>query len=786
MTDITKNSAGQFNQPAMRGHKYLYSGIAALGVAGAYFLSALAGLQLAVVHNNVTAIWPPSGIALAALLLLGIRLWPAITIAAILVNLYSGLPLATAVGIASGNTLAAVTGVLLVQRLIGARINPLNSMTGLLALAGGGALLASVVSATVGTSSLVITGAAAMSGFGSIWLTWWLGDSAGVLVFTPLLLTWCRHCPVRWHPARLAEGLLLLVTLVVTVQLVFGGWFSFASKHYPLSFIPISVLLWSALRFGRHGATAGTALTAVFAIWGTVLGYGPFITGDLNTSLLLLQFYIGVTGLSSLALAVSVHERLVSQRRLQLVQEQMEQRIQARTRELADTNMRLQIEMDERKETQDMAAGLGQILEESVNEIYIFDADSLRFVNVNQGARDNLGYTMEELSRMTPVDIKPEVSQEVFVGLIAPLKNGKRKRLRFETVHSRKDGSRYPVEAHLQHTRLGARQVFVAIILDITERQESQARLKQAATVFDHSTECIMITDAASNIIGVNKAFTTVTGYTEAEVLGEHPGILKSRRHFHDSFEAVKKSIPHTGPWQGEIWNRKKNGTEFPSWMSISEVRDQAEVVTNYVCVFSDISMVKKAQEQVNHLAYHDPLTNLPNRILFNDRLEHSIQFSRRTNKQMALLFIDLDGFKNINDTYGHAAGDCVLQEVARRLINSVREVDTVARLSGDEFTIILEGINEQQNVVNIVERILADISSPFVFGQHKGLISASIGISMFPDDGMDAATLLNQADNAMYQSKKSGGRRYSFYLEGMMSGHNTHFTQEDIRKKAN
>jgi diguanylate cyclase (GGDEF)-like protein/PAS domain S-box-containing protein len=632
----------------------------------------------------------------------------------------------------------------------------------------------------------VVTGIAAAGDIGSIWLTWWLGDAAGVLIFTPLLLAWGRQLSVSWRPARLAEGLLLSLVLVFTTQLVFGGWFSFASNHYPLAFLPLPVLMWAALRFGRRGATAGIALTAVLAIWGTVLGFGPFVIGDLNASLLLLQFYMGVTGLSTLALAVILHERHISQQRLRLAHEQMEQRIQARTRELAEANARLQQEMDERIQTQDMATSLGRILEESLNEVYIFAADTLRFFNVNQSARDNLGYTMEELRQLTPVDIKPEMSQEIFDRVVAPLKKGCRRRLRYETVHSRKDGSRYPVEVHLQLTSLGTRQVFVAIIIDITERHQSQARLRQAATVFDNSTECIMITDANSSIIGVNKAFTTVTGYTEAEVLGEKPGILKSRRHYHDSFEAIKKSIPHTGPWQGEIWNRRKNGMEFPAWMSISEVRDLAGVVTDYVCVFSNISAVKNAQAQINHLAYHDPLTDLPNRILFNDRLAHSIQFSRRADKRMALLFIDIDSFKNINDTYGHAAGDCLLQEVARRLVDSVREVDTVARLSGDEFTIILEGINEQQNVITIVERILSEMSSPFVLGEHKGLVSASIGISIFPDDGVDAATLLNQADYAMYQAKKDGGRRFSFYLEGMLPSANNMLTQEEIRKKAN
>jgi diguanylate cyclase (GGDEF)-like protein/PAS domain S-box-containing protein len=428
--------------------------------------------------------------------------------------------------------------------------------------------------------------------------------------------------------------------------------------------------------------------------------------------------------------------------------------------------MHLLREMRRREQSQSLVNSLGQILEESRNEIYIFDANTLEFLNVNQGARNNLGYSMDELSGMTPVDIKPELSRETFNRKLAPLLDGSLDRFCFETVHRRKDGSLYPVEVHLQPASFGNREVFVAIIMDISERRESDVKLRQAATVFNNSNEGIMVTDVDWNIIAVNRAFTWMTGHAEAGLLGKKADILKSDRHDQAFFENILAELQDRGRWQGEVWHRGENGEAHPHWSSISEVRNEAGAVTNYVNVFTDISAIEGIHERVKYLAYHDPLTELPNRTLFNDRLTHALHNTRRTGKRIALLFLDLDGFKEVNDTLGHLGGDELLQQVAGRLVTSVREADTVTRYGGDEFTIILEGIEELVNVVSIAERILHELQKPFTIGTHKRLISVSIGISVFPEDGRDEAALVKQADTAMYLAKSEGGNRFSFYLD--------------------
>ena len=331
--------------------------LTAVGVTVLYILSASLGLKLAVVHGNVTAIWPPSGIALAALLLFGPRFWPAVAAGAFIVNYSTGIPLVSGVGIAAGNTLAALAGLQLVRRFIG-NAAPLDSVRSLLVLLGSGALLATVVSATVGVSVLLFTGLAPGSELLPIWLTWWLGDAAGVIIFAPLFLAWMAcdtfgnrvpagesrdaglgMCePLLRRPRCVAEALILAASLVFTTQLVFGGWFVTGSENYPLAFLPLPVLIWAGFRFGRRGATAAIATMSLLAIWGTVLGYGPFVHVDLNRSLLLLQVFMCVNAFTTLMLVAVLQERDAIRQGLQQARNELEQRVDERTRALLEAN----------------------------------------------------------------------------------------------------------------------------------------------------------------------------------------------------------------------------------------------------------------------------------------------------------------------------------------------------------------------------------------------------------------------------------------------------------------
>jgi diguanylate cyclase (GGDEF)-like protein/PAS domain S-box-containing protein len=309
---------------------------------------------------------------------------------------------------------------------------------------------------------------------------------------------------------------------------------------------------------------------------------------------------------------------------------------------------------------------------------------------------------------------------------------------------------------------------------DITERKQADEKQRQAAQVFESTLEGVMITDAAQRILAVNRAFTAITGYSEAEMLGQTPGLLKSGRQDGMFYVAMWTAIRNAGHWRGELWNRRKDGDLFPQSLTISAVKNEQGAVTHYVGVFSDISSLKQSQERLDFLAHHDLLTGLPNRLLFSTRLEHSIQRIRRASRtsrnlsQLAVLFIDLDHFKKVNDTLGHAAGDELLQWLAQQLNALVRAEDTVARMGGDEFTLLIEGVTAVDNAGLVARKLIERFVQPLQISGHEFFISASIGISLFPGDGVDPAALIKHADAAMYQAKALGRNNYQFYKPEM------------------
>ncbi len=300
---------------------------------------------------------------------------------------------------------------------------------------------------------------------------------------------------------------------------------------------------------------------------------------------------------------------------------------------------------------------------------------------------------------------------------------------------------------------------------DLEERVTARtAELRRAATVFESTSEGVMITDPDQKIVAVNPSFFEVTGYCEAEVIGQLPSLLKSGRHDRQFYDSMWQSIRETGNWRGEIWNRRKNGEIYPELLNISEVRNECNDLTSFVAVFSDISAIKESEARFEHLAHHDPLTGLPNRLLLHARMEHAVTRARRTQSRFAVLFLDLDRFKTVNDSFGHPVGDLLLQEVARRLTDCVRSDDTVARLGGDEFTILIEDLLDPGNAAKTAVKILEALSAPFDLGGLEVFSSGSLGIALFPDDGDDATTLLRNADSAMYRAKQKGPKSFHLY----------------------
>jgi diguanylate cyclase (GGDEF)-like protein/PAS domain S-box-containing protein len=279
----------------------------------------------------------------------------------------------------------------------------------------------------------------------------------------------------------------------------------------------------------------------------------------------------------------------------------------------------------------------------------------------------------------------------------------------------------------------------------------------------DHTAEAILIADARSRIVYVNRSFTKVTGYTLKEVSGKTPRILHSGRQSAAFYALMWKCIKASGRWQGEIWNRRKNGEIYPEWLSITAVRNSTGKVENYLAIFSDITPRKREEQELYDLATHDTLTGLPNRFLFSERFRRAIARAKRASHLVGLLYLDLDRFKPVNDLLGHECGDQLLQTVARRIKRSVREEDTIARLGGDEFAVILEHLLRPRDAAATARKLLHALARPFLLEGHKASVTASIGITVYPLDGDDVETLVKRADGAMYRAKTERRNDYRF-----------------------
>ena len=308
------------------------------------------------------------------------------------------------------------------------------------------------------------------------------------------------------------------------------------------------------------------------------------------------------------------------------------------------------------------------------------------------------------------------------------------------------------------------------IFKDITAQEKIEKKLKLSDIVFENTNEGILITNNKNNIISINSAFTKITGYEEADIINKNPKVLKSGKHDKEFYEKLWSDLLTTGQFKGEVWNRKKNGEIYPEWLNISIVKDSSGNILNYVAIFSDITKIKKSNERIEYLAHHDPLTNLPNRLLLKARLDQSITRASISKEILALFFIDIDNFKVINDTYGHSIGDKIINLVASRLQKNLRAEDTISRIGGDEFVIVIENIDQERSVEKIANKILDDFKEPIKLQEYLFDVTISIGISLFPNNSLDAENLIKHADTAMYSAKNAGRNQFQFYKNEMTS----------------
>ena len=427
-----------------------------------------------------------------------------------------------------------------------------------------------------------------------------------------------------------------------------------------------------------------------------------------------------------------------------------------------------------------------QIVQTSMDGFAIIDSGG-RFLDANAAYCQMIGYTRDEFLNMHISDVeakeKPEETAQHIREIIA------KGYARFDTRHRRKDGQVLEIEVSNVFQPDGNGGRFFAFLRDITERRRAEEELRIAAIAFE-SNEGITVTDANKVIVRVNRAFTRLTGYSAEEAVGRTPSFLQSGRHDRTFYQQMWATLKQEGFWQGEIWNRRKNGKIYAEWLTISAVFGPDGRVTHYVGSFSDITQNSEAQAEIHRLAYYDPLTHLPNRRMLQDRLGQALAATARNGQNGAILFLDLDNFKTLNDTRGHDIGDKLLAEAAQRLKASVREIDTVARLGGDEFVVILEDMGADAGEAAIQVRLVGEklreiLAQPYDLDGRQFYCTASIGVSLFGEHGTTVEEMLKHADLAMYHSKTGGRNTLHFFDPAMQAALDTRSALEGELRQA-
>ncbi|OHD95812.1 MAG: hypothetical protein A2019_07585 [Sulfurimonas sp. GWF2_37_8] len=392
--------------------------------------------------------------------------------------------------------------------------------------------------------------------------------------------------------------------------------------------------------------------------------------------------------------------------------------------------------------------------------IYLIN-EKYKIIYVNQAACDMLGYSKSELLSKMIFDIDPLVTpDEINITKQTTLTN---KVVQFETKHKRQDGSIFDVEIITYPYMDG--EFCLSVVKDSTERKKNEEKLKLLASVFTSAKEGIVITNTKGIIVDVNEAYTLITGYSKDEIVGQNAGFLKSDKHDKSFYKNMWNELIQNKYWIGEIWNRRKNGEIFVERLTISAISDSNSNISSYVGLLTDITTGKDYESTLERMAFYDSLTGLPNRLLFAERINQAMMFSKRLKTIIAVCYLDLDAFKPVNDCFGHSAGDKLLIEIARRMQNHVRESDTVARIGGDEFAILLLNINSIEECEKIISKMLVSINETYILPNNKGVnVTASIGVALYPQDNVASDILLRHADQAMYLAKESGKNKYIFH----------------------
>ncbi len=467
---------------------------------------------------------------------------------------------------------------------------------------------------------------------------------------------------------------------------------------------------------------------------------------------------------------LDISERKQSEEKLQAFNRNLEQRVQARAEVLANSNQQFINEVVERQRAKDALRSEHQFsqallkAQSDANE-GIFVIEDGRVIFANEAIVKLTGYSMRELLDDIPfIELVHPDEREEIVDKYRRRLAGEQFESRYESAFLTKSGARREVEVAVAVLKVEHKTRILVIARDISERKHQENVLRIYKAAVDAAADSIVITDRNALIEYANPAFTRVTGYTLAEAHGKTPALIKSGLHNKSFYQKLWHTLLTGQEWKGEIVNRRKNGEIYHEEMAIAPVVDASGNIDRFVAVKRDVTERKQLEQRLAHMAHYDDLTGLPNRALFFDRLDHALVQAKRKGEQFAILFIDLDEFKNVNDRHGHEAGDKLLREVAQRLSRCVRESDTLARMGGDEFTLILSSIVQARDAGQVAEKVIATLAAPVFPESLNCQVGASIGISLYPGDGSDRETLLNRADAAMYRTKEQGKNAYCYY----------------------
>lgn len=719
-------------------HKYkatLVNVLQQMAMAALYFFIGYLFNHHLAFNGVITVIWPGSGIVLAAMLICGRKYLPGILMGSIILNVVSNSSPISMIGITLANLIEAFAASAIILAR-GRDVLYMESLKDYLYIIAAGSF-ACIIGAFIGCASLFAAGAFDALQFTNAMFHWWMGDALGVIVLTPAILSWSltrTKDPFDLKIYAESVGLLLLALLVG--QIVFLGSFDhiIGDDHKgSLAYLFITML---AVRTCTGRVSLAMTLFAAQGLFGVLAGIGNFSETLSRHSLS--GYWVYMVAMSVIGMTVSIYV----------------------------TNMKKTVSLLKLKDG---------ALYATANSVAITDKNGI-FTWVNQAFVNTSGYEYNELVGKENISIirSGVHSAEFFTDLWQTIKD--KRTWRGDMVNQRKDGSIYEEDASFTAIldNFGNITNFISVRIDITKRKQVETELRVASAAFQ-SQEGILITDERGKVLRVNAAFVAITGYSNMDIVGKNPNILQSGRHTKEFYDVMWQQVALNGYWSGEIWNKRKNGEIYPEYLTITAIKDANGFVINYVATMTDSTKIKKADEEIRKLAFYDQLTSLPNRRLLYDRIQQSISVIERSNGFGAVIFLDLDNFKMINDTLGHDTGDVLLCMVADRLTDCVRASDTVARLGGDEFVILMGDLDADEatmmNHVNVVaNKVLTEMNRPFTLGTYKHDSSSSLGVTIFNKQTEGVDDILKQADIAMYQTKKAGRNGVRFFDKSMQA----------------